>query len=50
VVGRLRLVSRGNNGSLGWFDENGNPWDVETRQVKNTDDVDGDGFVTLTVR
>jgi len=29
VVGRLRLVSRGNNGFLGWFDENGNPWDVE---------------------
>jgi len=50
VVGRLRPVSRGFNGFLGWFDENGNPWDVETRQVKRTDDVDGDGFITLTVR
>jgi len=50
VVGRLRPINRGNNGFLGWFDENGNLWDIETRQVKKTDDVDGDGFITLTVR
>ncbi|MCL2175918.1 MAG: InlB B-repeat-containing protein, partial [Treponema sp.] len=37
VVGRLRPINRGNNGFLGWFDENGNLWDIETRQVKKTD-------------
>ena len=50
VVGRLRPISRGNNGFLGWFDESGNPWDVETRQVSKADDVDGDGFITLTIK
>ncbi|MCL2180290.1 MAG: InlB B-repeat-containing protein, partial [Treponema sp.] len=50
VVGRLRPISRDTDGFLGWFDENGNPWDVETREVNSEDDVDGDGFITLTVR
>ena len=50
MVGRLRPVNRVNNGFLGWFDEKGDLWDVETRPVKEEDDVDGDGFVTLTVR
>ncbi|MCL2186692.1 MAG: InlB B-repeat-containing protein, partial [Treponema sp.] len=50
VVGRLRPITRGGDGFIGWFDENGNLWDVETQQVKKTDDDDGDGFITLTVK
>ena len=50
VVGRLRPISRANDGLLGWFDERGNPWDIETREVAKTDDVDGDGFISLTLR
>jgi len=48
VVGRLRPMERGSDGFVGWFDENDNPWDVETRPVRPEDDVDGDGFITLT--
>ena len=50
VVGRLRPISRGIDGYIGWFDEKGNPWDVETRKINETDDVDGDGFVTLKLK
>jgi len=50
AVGRLRPISRDTDGFLGWFDEKGEPWNVETRLVIMEDDVDGDGFVTLTVR
>jgi len=50
TVGRLRPISRGTDGFFGWLDEKGELWDVETRQVKETDDVDGDGFITLTIK
>ncbi|MCL2264528.1 MAG: InlB B-repeat-containing protein [Treponema sp.] len=49
TIGRLRPISKGNDGFIGWFDENGDPWDVETREVKKEDDTDGDGFITLTI-
>jgi uncharacterized repeat protein (TIGR02543 family) len=49
TVGRLRPISRGDDGFLGWFERNGMPWDVETRPVTK-DDVDNDGFITLTAR
>jgi len=47
TVGRLRPISKTGFGFVGWFDENDAPWDVETREVKPEDDVDGDGFITL---
>ena len=50
VVGRLRPISRGIYGYVGWFDENGNPWDLETRAVTQADDADNDGFVTLKLK
>ncbi|MCL2245411.1 MAG: SUMF1/EgtB/PvdO family nonheme iron enzyme [Treponema sp.] len=50
VVGRLRPISRSNDGFLGWFDEKGNLWDVETRTVTQADDDDNDGFITLAIR
>ena len=50
TVGRLRPLSRGNDGFIGWFDERGELWDVETRQISREDDVGGDGFITLTAR
>jgi len=50
VVGRLRPMERGNDGFVGWFDENGEPWDTETRPVTKEDDVNGDGFISLTAR
>ena len=48
VVGRLRPMERETYGFQGWFDENGNPWNVETRPVRPEDDVDNDGFISLT--
>ena len=50
TVGRLRPISRTGYGFIGWIDETGYPWDVETHEVKPEDDVDGDGFITLTIR
>ena len=50
VIGRLRPISRGTDGFIGWHDENGDLWDVETRTVEKDDDVDGDGFITLTLK
>ena len=50
IVGRLRPISRGNDGFIGWFDELGDVWDVETRQVGAQDDANNDGFITLTAR
>jgi len=50
AVGRLRPISRGNDGFIGWFDENGESWDIETRPVTKEDDVDGDGFINLTIQ
>ena len=34
-------------GFVGWFDELGLLWDIETRRVSPQDDADGDGIVTL---
>jgi len=50
IVPRIRAVTHTNPalGFAGWFDERGNPWDLETRQVRPQDDVDGDGLITLT--
>ena len=50
TIGRLRPVERNSFGFVGWFDENGDPWDTETRQVKPGDDADDDGFITLKAR
>ena len=47
VVGRLRPISRGSDAFIRWVDEKGLPWNVETREVKKADDVDGDGFISL---
>jgi uncharacterized repeat protein (TIGR02543 family) len=49
TVGRLRPVSRGNDGFLGWFDENGIEWPIETREVTK-DDVNSGGFIVLTAK
>ncbi|MCL2601497.1 MAG: SUMF1/EgtB/PvdO family nonheme iron enzyme, partial [Treponema sp.] len=46
-VGRLRPVVLAGAGFAGWVDENGRPWDVETRRIKPEDDVNGDGFIDL---
>ena len=49
TIPRLRAVTRtGDFGFAGWVDENGDPWDIETRVVKEEDDVNDDGFITLT--
>jgi len=37
-------------GFVGWFDERGKPWDIETRKVQREDDANDDGFVTLYAR
>jgi len=50
TIGRLRPMSRDVQGFLGWFDENGNLWDLEARPVKPEDDIDGDEFITLIAR
>ena len=34
-------------GFVGWFDERGELWNIETRQLRQEDDVDGDGMITL---
>jgi len=49
-VSRVRAVSHPNLtlGFGGWIDENGNVWDMDDRSVKEQDDVDGDGIITLT--
>ena len=49
-VPRIRAVSHSNVtlGFGGWLDESGNVWDLDTRIVKEADDVDGDGIITLT--
>ena len=48
TIGRLRPVNRNGYGFLGWFCEKNTEWDVETRPVTEEDDVDDDGFITLT--
>ena len=50
TVGRLRPVVRGTDGFAGWFDENGNEWDIESRSITKADDVDNDGFILLSIR
>jgi len=50
TIGRLRPVEKAGFGFAGWFDENGNLWNIDTRQVKPQDDADGDGIITLTAR
>ncbi|MCL2210579.1 MAG: SUMF1/EgtB/PvdO family nonheme iron enzyme [Treponema sp.] len=49
-VPRVRAVSHLNVtlGFGGWRDESGNVWDMDNRSVKEQDDVDGDGIITLT--
>ena len=37
-------------GFAGWMDENDDLWDIETRPVKPEDDVNEDGFITLTAK
>ena len=49
-IGRLRPISRNGWGFVGWFDEKGKEWNVETRPVKPEDDADKDGYITLTAR
>jgi len=51
-VPRVRVIEPPNPtfGFAGWFDENGNKWDMDTRTVKPEDDVNGDGIITLTAR
>jgi len=51
TVPRMRALNPPiNYGFAGWLDEKGNPWDINTRPVRQEDDVDGDGFITLTAR
>jgi len=50
TVGRLRPISKPGYGFIGWFDESDREWDVETRPVKKEDDVNNDGFITLTIK
>ena len=49
-VPRIRAVSHPDAtlGFGGWIDESGDVWDMDTRIVKEADDVDGDGIITLT--
>ena len=51
-VPRIRAVSHPNTtlGFGGWIDESGNVWDMDSRTVKEQDDVDGDGIITLTAQ
>lgn len=49
VVGRLRSMTKGDSSFLGWYDERGNMWDIETRPVTKND-VNGDGILLLTAR
>ena len=49
TVGRLRPISRGTDGFLGWYDENGNLWDIETRKVTKND-VNSDGYIILKIK
>jgi len=51
VIGRMRpvlMLDRENYGFLGWFAEDGTPWDMGTRPVLPEDDLDNDGFITIT--
>jgi len=51
TVPRIRAITHSTNANLsfaGWLDERGNLWDIDTRTVRPGDDVDGDGFITLT--
>jgi len=50
TIGRLRPMTREVQGFLGWFDEKGNLWDLETRPVRPEDDIDSDGFINLRAR
>jgi len=50
TIPRIRSIQRDDFGFVGWFDERGNLWDLDTRKVQESDDVDGDGFITLTAR
>ncbi|MDR0513084.1 MAG: InlB B-repeat-containing protein, partial [Treponema sp.] len=49
---RLRSINHPNSafGFGGWFDENGNEWDLINRPVTPRDDVNGDGIITLRAR
>ena len=49
---RIRAVSHpdATMGFGGWIDESGNVWDIDNRTIKEQDDVDGDGVITLTAR
>ena len=52
LVPRIRAVTNLNPslGLEGWVDEYGNFWDLDNRKVKQGDDRDGDGIITLTAR
>jgi len=50
AIGRLRPMSQPSTGFMGWFDENGDQWDVERRAVERGDDLNADGFVSLRAR
>jgi len=50
VIGRLRPMEKGTDGFAGWFDEKGEPWNTETRAIAKEDDVNGDGFISLTAK
>jgi len=47
IVGRLRPLTRGTDGFLGWFDSKGKIWDVEERIVL-LEDVDENGVIKIT--
>ncbi|MDR0463983.1 MAG: InlB B-repeat-containing protein, partial [Treponema sp.] len=51
-VPRIRAVTHPNAilGFGGWIDESGRVWDMDTRLIKEQDDVDRDGIITLTAR
>jgi len=50
-IPRLRamtnIVNGRHQGFAGWFDEQGNQWNFETRQLRKEDDADEDGIITL---
>jgi len=47
LIPRLRPMSNGTLGFIGWVDELNQPWDIETRRLSANDDADGDGIITL---
>jgi len=50
-IPRIRAIGKGIEfGFAGWMDESGTLWDFETRTVKPEDDVNEDGFITLTAK